>query len=87
MGDYPVERDNHGNSASGHRADYSASGTCKTRRNDGGKRLSRGYLAEAQERELHPDADDREIFLRVVARRLDRDTMKRVYGWSPDGAK
>jgi hypothetical protein len=49
-------------------------------------RLLRG-LAEARERELHPEADDREIFLRVVARRLDRDTMKRVYGWSPDGAK
>jgi hypothetical protein len=46
-------------------------------------RFIRG-LAEANERKLHPQADDREIFLRVVARRLDRDTMKRVYGWPPD---
>jgi hypothetical protein len=46
-------------------------------------RLLRG-LAEARERELHPQADDREIFLRVVARRLDRETMKRVYDWCPD---
>jgi hypothetical protein len=49
-------------------------------------RLLRG-LAEARERELHPDADDGEIFLRVVARRLDRETMKRVYGWYPDRTK
>jgi len=41
-------------------------------------------LAEANERRLHPEADDREIFLRVVARRLDGQTMKRVYGWCPD---
>lgn len=46
-------------------------------------RLLRG-LAEARERELHPQANDREIFLRVVARRLDRETMKRVYGWCQD---
>lgn len=49
-------------------------------------RLLRG-LAEARERELHPDADDHEIFLRVVARRLDRETMKRVYGWVPEPVK
>ena len=41
-------------------------------------------LAETNERALHPEADDREIFLRGVARRLDRQTMKRVYGWCPD---
>ena len=41
-------------------------------------------LTEASERRLHPEADDREIFLRVVARRLDRQTMQRVYGWCPD---
>lgn len=46
-------------------------------------RLLKG-LAEASERKLHPQADDREIFLRVVARRLGRATMKQVYGWSPD---
>lgn len=45
-------------------------------------RLLRG-LAEASERQLHPEASDREIFLRVAARRLDRETMKQVYGWDP----
>jgi hypothetical protein len=43
-------------------------------------------FTEACERELHPEADDREIFLRVIARRLDRETMLRVYGWYPDPA-
>ena len=38
----------------------------------------------AQERTLHPEAGDREIFLRVAARRLGWDVVKRVYGWSPD---
>lgn len=37
----------------------------------------------AQERKLHLEAGDREIFLRVAARRLGRETVKRVYGWSP----
>jgi len=41
-------------------------------------------LAEARERQLHPQASDREIFLRVTAHRLDRDSMLRVYGWHPD---
>ena len=43
-------------------------------------------LAEAQERQLHPQASDRAIFLGVTAHRLDRDTMVRVYGWHPDSA-
>jgi hypothetical protein len=43
-------------------------------------------LSEAHERQLHPDATDREIFLRVVAHRLDRETMLRMYGWHPDDA-
>ncbi|MBV9769162.1 MAG: hypothetical protein JOZ32_06305 [Bryobacterales bacterium] len=43
-------------------------------------------MAEARERQLHPEAGDREIFLRVVAHRLDRETMLRVYGWHPDAA-
>jgi hypothetical protein len=43
-------------------------------------------LSEARERQLHPRATDREIFLRVTAHRLDRETMKRVYGWDPDSA-
>jgi hypothetical protein len=38
---------------------------------------------EAHERELHPEASDREIFLRVASHRLDRETMLRVYGWDP----
>lgn len=37
----------------------------------------------AHERRLHPDASEREIFLRAAAHRLDRDTMIRVYGWDP----
>lgn len=41
-------------------------------------------ITEAQERRLHPDADDHEIFLRVIAHRLDRETMLRVYGWFPE---
>ena len=40
-------------------------------------------MAEAEERRLHPQADDREIFLRLAARHLDRDTMLKVYGWYP----
>jgi hypothetical protein len=43
-------------------------------------------LSEARERQLHPDDTDREIFLRVVAHRLDRETMLRMYGWYPDDA-
>jgi hypothetical protein len=43
-------------------------------------------LSEARERQLRPDATDREILLRVVAHRLDRETMLRVYGWYPDDA-
>ena len=40
-------------------------------------------LAESGIRSSYPQADEREIFLRVAARRLDRDTMIRVYGWDP----
>jgi len=40
-------------------------------------------VTESRERQLHPEADEREIFLRVAAHRLDRDTMLRVYGWYP----
>jgi hypothetical protein len=43
-------------------------------------------MSEARERQLHPQASEREIFLRVVAHRLDRETMMRVYGWYPDSA-
>jgi hypothetical protein len=44
-------------------------------------------ITEASERKLHPDADEREIFLRVAAHRLDRETMLRVYGWYPSNAR
>jgi len=30
-----------------------------------------------------PRAGEREVFLRVAARRLDRQTMIRAYGWDP----
>jgi hypothetical protein len=43
-------------------------------------------MTEARERQLHPQASDREIFLRVTAHRLDRETMLRVYGWYPDNS-
>jgi len=41
-------------------------------------------LQQASVRRMYPDADEREVFLRVAARRLDRETMIRVYGWDPD---
>ena len=31
----------------------------------------------------HPDADEREVFLRAVATRLPRDLMIKAYGWDP----
>jgi hypothetical protein len=40
-------------------------------------------MAEARERQLNPNAEEREIFLRLAARHLDRETMTRVYGWYP----
>jgi hypothetical protein len=38
----------------------------------------------AEVRRLHPEAGDREVFLRVTARRLGPELMKKVYGW-PSG--
>jgi len=35
----------------------------------------------AQERALHPNATDREIFLRAAARRLGPELVRRAYGW------
>jgi len=35
-------------------------------------------------RAMYPEASEREIFLRVAARRLDRETMVRAYGWDPE---
>ncbi len=40
-------------------------------------------LAEAEMRWRHPEANAREIFLRVAAKHLDRETMIRAYGWDP----
>ena len=40
--------------------------------------------SEAGVRSSHPSATDREVFLRVAARRLSRDWMIRVYGWDPE---
>jgi hypothetical protein len=36
-------------------------------------------LSQASVRQRFPDADDREVFLRTAARRLDRDTMRKVF--------
>jgi hypothetical protein len=41
-------------------------------------------LQRASVQSMYPLADEREIFLRVAARRLDRETMIRAYGWDPD---
>jgi hypothetical protein len=40
---------------------------------------------EAAVRRAYPQAAEREIFLRTLARRLDRSLMVRVYGWAPAG--
>ena len=41
-------------------------------------------MAEAGVRKLHPQAPDREVFLRVAARHLPRELMIRAYGWDPE---
>lgn len=41
-------------------------------------------LQIANVRAMYPQADEREVFLRVAARRLGRDLMIEVYGWDPD---
>jgi hypothetical protein len=33
---------------------------------------------------MYPDADEREVFLRVAARRLGRKLTIAAYGWDPD---
>lgn len=43
-------------------------------------------MTRAEIRRLHPEADEREVLLRTAARRLDRETMMRVYGWDPESA-
>ena len=41
-------------------------------------------LYEMGVRRLHPDANDREVLLRVAARHLPRDLVIRAYGWDPE---
>jgi hypothetical protein len=43
-------------------------------------------LAEDSVRREYPAVGEREVFLRTAARYLDRDTMKRAYGWDPESA-
>ncbi|MBI1791524.1 MAG: hypothetical protein HYR60_28680 [Acidobacteria bacterium] len=41
-------------------------------------------LAEDDVRRMYPEAGEREVFLRMAARHLDRETMVRAYGWDPE---
>ena len=41
-------------------------------------------MAESGVRARHPEASEREIFLRTTALRIPRDLMIRAYGWDPD---
>ena len=41
-------------------------------------------VSEAGVRLAHPEASEREVFLRAAARRLPRETMIRAYGWDPE---
>jgi hypothetical protein len=41
-------------------------------------------LQTAEVRRLHPEATEHEVFLRVTARRLGPELMKKVYGWQQD---
>lgn len=41
-------------------------------------------MAESGVRANHPEASEREIFLRAAALRLPRDLMIRAYGWDPE---
>jgi hypothetical protein len=40
-------------------------------------------MYEAGVRAQYPEADDREVLLRVASRHLDPETMIRAYGWDP----
>ena len=41
-------------------------------------------MAESGVRANHPQASEREIFLRCAALRIPRDLMIRAYGWDPE---
>ncbi len=40
-------------------------------------------LMEAEVRQRHPNADEREIRLRVASRWLPLELMQKVFGWNP----
>ena len=41
-------------------------------------------LARADVRRRHPQADEREVRLRVASRRIPADLMRKAFGWDPD---
>ena len=44
--------------------------------------IQRLQLAEIRRR--HPNANERELKMRLASRRLSPELMRRVYGWDPD---
>ena len=50
------------------------------------RRLNRmvDRLSEEGIRRLYPNANEREVELRVIARKLGPKIMRRVFGWDPD---
>ncbi len=44
-------------------------------------------LAEAGVRADYPEATEEEVLVRVAARHLDSETVRRVYGWCPDATR
>jgi hypothetical protein len=57
-----------------------------------GERLARVFemcefqesLQRASVRVMYPDADEREVFLRVAERRLGPESTRKAYGWPPE---
>ena len=41
-------------------------------------------LAAYDVRQRHPDADEREVRLRVASRRIPAELMRKAFGWDPD---
>jgi hypothetical protein len=46
--------------------------------------LAARQMAASRIRLTYPDADEREVRLRVAALALGKETMMRVFGWDPD---
>ncbi len=46
--------------------------------------LSAQRLAFAGLRSRYPNASDDDIWLRLAARRLGHETVRKIYGWQPD---